>query len=177
MLWGAGHRAFGFGAHRAVDDRLRIEFVGNGFGVGGDALVALAFKLGLIGAHADIELSAVLDAEARGFSDDQRGPPFGERAGLQCRQGVGHLVNQSLGETEMAVAAVGRVVTRQGDLAGQTLAAFGGGYALGFFAGATLQIERCGQPRLPGGRDSLDVFELSDIVDQGRLVGIRVDIR
>ena len=172
-----GHGAFALSPHGAVHDGLRVEFVGNGFGLCGDARIAFAFELGLVRAHLFIEFSAVLDAQAGRLAHDQGGPPFRERTSFQRGQGVRHLVDQGAGEAQVAATDIGRVMTGQRDLTGQTAPPFGRRHALGCLAGAALRIECGGQSGLPGGCDALEVFEFGDALDQRRLVGIGIDVR
>ncbi len=112
-----GDRALGFGADGAVDDSLRVQLVGDGFGVGFDSLVALAFELGLVGAHPDVQGAAITDIETGRLAHDQGGPPFREHPGFQGGQGVGHLVDEGSRKADVAAAAIGGIVTGQGDLA------------------------------------------------------------
>ena len=77
----------------------------------------------------------------------------------------------------MAAAAVGRIVTGQRDLTGQTTATLGRGHTLSRFTGTPLLIQSCGQPDLTGRGHGLEVFELGDALDQRRLVGVGIDDR
>ena len=83
---------------------------------------------------------------------------------------MGHFVDQGAGEPEVPPAAVGGVAPGQGDLAAQSLAAFGGGYAGGGFAGPAGGVEVGGQDGLFGGCGGLGAFEHGDAVDQRRLI-------
>jgi hypothetical protein len=143
-------------------DGLRVEAVGDHLGVGFDPLVALALQAGLVGAQLGVQGGAVLEAQACRFAHDEGGPPFGEHAGLQCRQGVGHFVHQGAGEAEVATALVRGREPGKCDLAAQSLAAFGRGYPACGFGGAAGGVQLDGQPRLLGGRSRLRALQFGD---------------
>ena len=123
-----GDGAFGFGAGGAVDDGVRIEAVGDGFGVGGDARITFALQRGGVGAQFGVERAAVLDVEAGAIPRTIRVARHSESTpDCQGGQGVGHLVDQGRREAEVTAAAGRGFAPGQGDFAGQPAATFGGG--------------------------------------------------
>ncbi len=165
-----GDGAFGFGAYGAVDDGPGVQCVGDGLGVGFDALVSLAVQGPQVGAHPGVQGAAVRYRQAGRFAHDEGGPPLGEGSGLQGGQGVGHLVDQGLGEPEVPAAAVRGVVAGQGDLTGQSLTALGRrhpGFGLG---GAAHPVEFGGRDGLLGRGRGLLPLQAGDPGHQGCFV-------
>ena len=89
------------GIRGPIDDRARVEFVGNRHRGRAHLLVR---QLPQPARQARVCLSPVIRVEHRGGLNDERSPPLGQLARRQSGHGVWHLVDERLGHPQMATA-------------------------------------------------------------------------
>ena len=133
-----GHGAAGGCARGAVGGGAGVESVGDRAGPVGDLLVAESGQPALVGAQFGVQGAAVSWAQSHRFGDDQAGAVLGEHPGLQCGEGVRHVVHQRRREGEVLTTALGGIVAGQPDLGAEPAAASGGGHAAGGLGGSAL---------------------------------------
>ncbi|MCP3422422.1 hypothetical protein NCI01_11490 [Nocardioides sp. STR3] len=91
-----------------------------------DLTIAHRLELVVVGSERLVDEQPVLEGETGGLPRDQRGPPLGDSTGPPGGPRVGELATHDPRQPEVALAAVGRLPPREGDLRGDTLAAPGG---------------------------------------------------
>ena len=116
----------------------------------------------------------ILDGQAGRLPHDQRRAPLRERPALQRGQGVRHLVHQRLGQPQVPAAARRGIPPRQRHLAGHPAAPLPRRHPGRRLIGSPPLIQRRGRPRLTRRRGRLEPLQPGDLLDQRRLIGMRI---
>lgn len=135
-----------------------------------EGAVAEVGDAGGLGAEPAIHVGAVLAGEWAGGADEGERAVFGERALGEGATGVGHVVDEDLGELDDAPPAGGGRLAGKSDLAADgpnPRPELTGGVLLGGAGAAVAQVgERSGRACMLRGDGRGEVFEQLDPVDQ-----------
>ncbi len=141
---------------------MRVGPVGGGPGLRLGVAVAHAVEAG---AEVGVDRGPALDAQARGLPGEDGGSPLGGLAAFERGEGVGHLVDQCLRETEQARSAVGGLPAGEGDLGADATTSLPCAHTCRCLRRHLGLRERDRDPGLRRGARSLHLLEQAYLID------------